>query len=286
MDNKISICMQLQALSMVSKASLAPRGGRRRGVLARGALRSVNGTRPLVESEAGRRALKHTWPGFVDWRRAEPRRDVVWGAGKKSTTEPTPGSSSSSSTSSSCFTENHDEDEDDKLDSLTLAECGKLVLETSDPKEKALLTHQAYLRFAASREGEVGVARGPEEPGRPALPKLVPPRDCPGPKQSGLSLSAYMIHNLAHIELNAVDLAWDTVVSFSSNGDLPREFFVDFLRVADDESRHLRWCLQRLKELGAEYGDLPSHGLLWSAGAATRHDLLARLVAIPMVQVR
>ena len=76
------------------------------------------------------------------------------------------------------------------------------------------------------------------------------------PPQSGTNLtpSAYSFHNLAHIELNAIDLAWDTVVRFSSaSGELESQFFADFAHVADDESRHCLWCLQRLAELGFRY---------------------------------
>lgn len=58
-----------------------------------------------------------------------------------------------------------------------------------------------------------------------------------------MALAPYLIHNLAHIELNAIDLAWDTVVRFSG-APLPQQFFADFARVADDEARHLGWCLQ------------------------------------------
>jgi uncharacterized ferritin-like protein (DUF455 family) len=66
--------------------------------------------------------------------------------------------------------------------------------------------------------------------------------------------AAHMLHNLAHIELNAIDLAWDTVVRFShASEELGRQFFSDFLHVADDESRHYRWCTQRLSELGYKY---------------------------------
>lgn len=60
-----------------------------------------------------------------------------------------------------------------------------------------------------------------------------------------------MLHNLAHVELNAIDLAWDTVVRFSPYIDVLGEgFFADFAHVADDESRHFSWCSQRLAELG------------------------------------
>lgn len=76
-------------------------------------------------------------------------------------------------------------------------------------------------------------------------------KEVPSPKDSGLPLNAYMLHNLAHVELNAIDLAWDTVARFSPFCDiLGEEFFEDFAHVADDESRHFLWCSQRLAELG------------------------------------
>ena len=98
-----------------------------------------------------------------------------------------------------------------------------------------------------------------------------------------------MLHTLAHIELNAVDLAWDTVARFSplhAAGRLPAAFFSDFARVADDEARHLGWCLQRLAELGAAYGDVAAHNQLWEGAQATAHDVTDRLVIIPCVQAR
>jgi hypothetical protein len=86
-----------------------------------------------------------------------------------------------------------------------------------------------------------------------------------------------MLHNLAHIELNAIDLAWDTVARFS-HLQLPPGFYEDFARVADDESRHFGWCLQRLHELGWTYGDMVAHDLLWQGAQASAHDLNARWV--------
>jgi len=99
--------------------------------------------------------------------------------------------------------------------------------------------------------------------------------------------AAHMLHNLAHIELNAVDLAWDTVARFADGpigAALPDMFFEDFARVADDESRHLGWCLQRLEELGHAYGDMPAHNLLWEGAQASSDDLSARLAVVPMSQ--
>lgn len=91
------------------------------------------------------------------------------------------------------------------------------------------------------------------------------------------------LHNLAHIELNAIDLAWDTVVRFSPL-NLDHQFYSDFAHVADDESRHLLWCLQRLEELGVSYGDIPAHDLLWQGAQASSEDVVARMAVVPMGQ--
>ncbi|KAJ7296762.1 hypothetical protein O6H91_Y099800 [Diphasiastrum complanatum] len=113
----------------------------------------------------------------------------------------------------------------------------------------------------------------------------VHPRKIPHPKASALPPNAHMLHNLAHIELNAIDLAWDTVVRFSyASSQLGTQFFADFAHVADDESRHLCWCLQRLSELGFRYGDMPAHNLLWRDCHKTSEHVDARLAIIPMVQ--
>ncbi|ONK68904.1 uncharacterized protein A4U43_C05F17250 [Asparagus officinalis] len=113
----------------------------------------------------------------------------------------------------------------------------------------------------------------------------VSPKEIPSHKRLGMPLNAYMLHNLAHVELNAVDLAWDTVVRFSVYRDeLGDEFFGDFARVADDESRHFGWCQQRLVELGFSYGDMPAHNLLWRECEKSSDDVSARLAVIPLVQ--
>ena len=125
----------------------------------------------------------------------------------------------------------------------------------------------------------------PTRPARPAKPRLVPPKEVPSPKNSPLGAAAHAMHTVTHIELNAIDLAWDTVGRFADlRGALPDQFFVDFAHVADDESRHLLWCLQRLEELGVAYGDVAAHDVLWEGCEATRDDPLARLAVVPCMQ--
>jgi uncharacterized ferritin-like protein (DUF455 family) len=91
-----------------------------------------------------------------------------------------------------------------------------------------------------------------------------------------------LIHALAHIELNAIDLGWDIIARFSGLG-LPRQFFADWVGVAAEEAEHFALLRARLIELGGDYGALPAHDGLWEAAAATAHDLLARLAIVPLV---
>ena len=91
-----------------------------------------------------------------------------------------------------------------------------------------------------------------------------------------------LLHALAHIELNAIDLAWDILARFGETG-LPRGFCDDWVGVAAEEAEHFALLAGRLMALGAAYGDLPAHDGLWEAAAATAHDLLARLAVVPLV---
>jgi len=91
-----------------------------------------------------------------------------------------------------------------------------------------------------------------------------------------------LLHAIAHIELNAIDLAWDIIARFTDETP-PRGFHDDWVAVADDEARHHALLAQRLSDLGAAYGDLPAHDGLWQAAEETSHDLLARLAVVPLV---
>jgi uncharacterized ferritin-like protein (DUF455 family) len=90
-----------------------------------------------------------------------------------------------------------------------------------------------------------------------------------------------LLHALAHIELNAIDLAWDLVARFGQG--MPQEFLDDWVEVAAEEAKHFSLLSQRLGTLGVAYGDLPAHDGLWEAAQATAGDLLARLAVVPLV---
>jgi len=122
----------------------------------------------------------------------------------------------------------------------------------------------------------------PDRPGRPKKPELLPPRDMPKRAMGGEAGRIALIHSLAHIELNAVDLTWDLVGRFA-HVPMPRSFFDDWVTVGLEEAKHFSLLAQRLSDLGAAYGDLPAHDGLWQAAQATGHDLAARLAVIPLV---
>ena len=122
----------------------------------------------------------------------------------------------------------------------------------------------------------------PERPGRPANPVLVPPRATEKRSLHTLAGRVAMLHALAHIELNAVDLALDIVARFASE-PVPHSFFDGWMRVAFEEAKHFRMVRDRLRALGADYGDMPAHDGLWQAAHSTRNDLTARLAVVPLI---
>jgi len=91
-----------------------------------------------------------------------------------------------------------------------------------------------------------------------------------------------LLHSLAHIELNAVDMTWDLIGRFAYE-PLPRSFFDDWVGVGLEEAEHFTLVSRRLCELDAAYGDLPAHDGLWQAAQATGHSLVARIAVVPLV---
>lgn len=164
----------------------------------------------------------------------------------------------------------------------TLTDAALMVLDQPEPDEKVRLT----LEFAAAwRDGliaSVGDTPPPLRPARPAKPQLISPGDMPKRSTGGGPRRLALLHAIAHIELNAIDLGWDIIARFASP-DLPGAFYDDWVQVAEDEARHFTMLDNRLQELGAAYGDFPAHDGLWEAATKTADDILARLSLVPMV---
>ncbi|MGH6806681.1 MAG: ferritin-like domain-containing protein [Ensifer adhaerens] len=122
----------------------------------------------------------------------------------------------------------------------------------------------------------------PLRPGRPEKPVLTPPTQVKKRSLGSLKGRIALLHSIAHIELNAVDLALDIVARFASES-VPNSFFDGWMKVAFEEAKHFRMVRQRLNDLGADYGDLPAHDGLWQAAHDTRNDLTARLAVVPLI---
>jgi uncharacterized ferritin-like protein (DUF455 family) len=117
-------------------------------------------------------------------------------------------------------------------------------------------------------------------PGRPDRPALVHPRAVLNRGLGTADGRAALVHAVAHIEFNAINLALDAVVRF---GGMPDEYYADWLSVAQDEARHFTLLQDRLTQLGHAYGDFPAHNGLWEAAEKTAHDVLARMALVPRV---
>lgn len=157
------------------------------------------------------------------------------------------------------------------------------VLLTADPAGKAAAARQLAADWAAGRVALAGPAFAvPDRPARPERPELRPPSAMPKRGRAGSPRARFaLLHALAHIELNAIDLAIDIVARWGPA--MPAAFTADWLRVADEEALHFTLLAGLLAESGGRYGDLPAHDGLWDAARATAHDLEARLAVVPQV---
>jgi uncharacterized ferritin-like protein (DUF455 family) len=153
------------------------------------------------------------------------------------------------------------------------------VLGLADPKEKAACALELQCIAASLSIAEEAPPAGAARiPGRPAKPELIHPARVPrrSPfKPEGL---AALLHAIAHIEFNAINLALDAVWRFD---EMPREFYLDWVRVAAEEAYHFTLLREHLESLGYAYGDFAAHDGLWSMCEKTGDDVLARMALVP-----
>ena len=164
-----------------------------------------------------------------------------------------------------------------------LHSAARAALMIEDPVRKCAATHALRRAWEA---GECRVEPGADDaapvlaPGRPAKPLLVAPQAL-APRGAGSRAGhAALLHAIAHIEFNAINLALDCVHRFRS---MPSAFHADWLRVADEEALHFGLIRARLQALGHDYGDFPAHNGLWEMACRTAGDLLARMALVPRV---
>ena len=158
------------------------------------------------------------------------------------------------------------------------------ALITGDLEKKVKITQRTAEAWRQKRLSLYGVKRPttPDRPGRPDKPILLPPSEVPKRPLTSAKGRLALIHAIAHIELNAIDLALDILVRFSRQ-PMPRSFFDGWTQVAYEEAKHFSLLRARLHALGTDYGDLPAHDGLWEAAGETGHDLTARLAIVPLV---
>jgi len=166
--------------------------------------------------------------------------------------------------------------------SNSLHEAARMALAACDPVDKCALTHQLKADVAAGRLG----LRPGEKPlpigdaGRPERPMLVPPEKVPSRRLSAADGHAALLHSIAHIEFNAINLALDCVYRFRG---LPDDFYSGWVDVAAEEAEHFQLVCARLSCVGADYGDFPAHNGLWEMTVRTADDPLARMALVPRV---
>ncbi|MGI9388611.1 MAG: ferritin-like domain-containing protein [Boseongicola sp.] len=160
------------------------------------------------------------------------------------------------------------------------------VLNTADGQTKTACSRAHAEKWFAARDldapFDIGCAEPPSQPSRPALPELLDPRDVPKRKPGTPEGRIALLHAVAHIELNAVDLHWDLIARFA-HIPMPIGFYDDWAKAADEESKHFNLVCDCLEAHGSWYGALPAHSGMWRAAENTKDDLLGRLAVVPMV---
>ena len=154
-----------------------------------------------------------------------------------------------------------------------LAEC--------DPQLKAESTIALKRQWDVrqlSLDSEMRLNSNAAIPGRPSSPELVSPRELERRPMNTLAGRAALIHALAHIEFNAINLALDAVWRFPG---MPRAFYADWLQVAAEEALHFTLLNSHLQTLGYVYGVFNAHNSLWEMAEKTREDVLARMALVP-----
>ena len=156
------------------------------------------------------------------------------------------------------------------------------MIEIRDPERKCTATEQLQEDLNAGR-----LAQDPDypvppigAPGRPDRPELVDPTRVPRRRLGRDAGRAVLVHAIAHIEFNAINLALDAAFRFRG---LPGQYCSDWISVAADEARHFRILRSRLDQLGHQYGDFPAHDGLWEMAMKTAGSCLERMALVPRV---
>lgn len=163
-----------------------------------------------------------------------------------------------------------------------ISEAACAVLQTEKATEKATVARQVAALWRDNDLAYEFTSAPPPRPARPTKPELLAPNEMPRRRKGGTEANRRaLLHAVAHIELNAIDLAFDIIARFGKI--MPRGFTDDWIGVGDDEARHFTLLNGRLKAHQSYYGELPAHDGLWQSSIDTAGNLAARLAVVPMV---
>ncbi|KPF69068.1 hypothetical protein IP84_07815 [beta proteobacterium AAP99] len=172
------------------------------------------------------------------------------------------------------------EGQSSRIESAELRAAALQALAVIDPDAKVAAVQSLSAAFAATGALDPTAALEPTQPlpGRPARPVLVHPARVPRRSPNTVQGRAALLHALAHIEFNAINLALDAIWRFPG---LPAAFYSDWLKVAREEALHFSLLVEHLHRLGAAYGDFEAHDGLWTMAQKTAADPLARMALVP-----
>jgi uncharacterized ferritin-like protein (DUF455 family) len=157
-----------------------------------------------------------------------------------------------------------------------------VCLRACQPPGKTACVHALQADWLAGRiDLAAEASRSPiDQPGQPDKPELIPPQQVPRRRADTLPGRAALVHALAHIEFNAINLALDAAHRYPG---MPPAYYADWLSVADEEAQHFELLSTHLATLGYAYGDFPAHNGLWDMALKTAHDPLVRMALVPRV---
>ena len=164
---------------------------------------------------------------------------------------------------------------------MELRRCALDALVIRDPLAKTQAVHALWnTRDALAIEIDAELREPDGVPGRPDRPRLVHPARVPRRAIATTEGRAALMHAVAHIEFNAINLALDACWRFAG---MPHDYYVDWLRVADEEARHFELVHAHLLALGVDYGAFDAHDGLWQMAQRTAGDVLARMALVPRI---
>lgn len=115
-------------------------------------------------------------------------------------------------------------------------------------------------------------------PGHPERPELRHHTDVARRSPATLLGRVVLMHAIAHIEFNAINLALDAIWRFDA---MPPAFYLDWLQVAAEEGKHFTLVDDWLRTQNHAYGDFPAHQGLWAMCEKTAGDIVARMALVP-----